>query len=73
MRRPKKPRESRSIWDCKPCGKRSYPSESRAYEAIENHQTYHGYGGRTLPGRAYECPYHNGWHLTSKPMKARSA
>lgn len=64
-------RRSRSIWNCRACGKRSYPNESRANEAIQNHQNFNSYEGRILPSRAYPCPYGNGWHLTSKPMKAR--
>jgi hypothetical protein len=59
-------RRHRQIWDCKACGKRAYPTRGRAQEAINNHVTHHGYAGRTLPRRAYECPYGNGWHLTSQ-------
>jgi hypothetical protein len=58
------------VWDCKACHKRSYPTRSRAYEAIENHHTYNAYDGRPLPARAYECPYNNGWHLTSQPERS---
>lgn len=61
-------RKHRVIWDCRACGKRSYPTESRAYEAIGNHHTYNT-NRASLPGRAYECPYGNGWHLTSKPVR----
>ena len=63
-------RRARSIWNCKPCHKRSYPTEARAYEAIDNHQTYHA--NRKLPSRAYECEYGNGWHLTSQPIRSNA-
>lgn len=63
-RKVRRVRRHRMIWDCKPCGKRSYPTAARAYEAIENHHQHNEHRSR-LPGRAYECPYDNGWHLTS--------
>lgn len=63
-------RRARNIWTCKACGKRAYPTESRAYEAIENHHTYHGGTGRQMPKRAYPCQYGNGWHLTSQEERS---
>lgn len=64
-------RKHRVIWDCRACGKRAYPTQSRAHEAIENHLTYNDSRGR-LPGRAYECPWGNGWHLTSKQARSNA-
>ena len=64
-------RRHRVIWDCKPCGKRSYPTESRANEAIGNHHQHNNHR-TSLPSRAYECPHGNGWHLTSKPIRTNA-
>lgn len=53
-------------WWCNACRKTAYGSESRGWEAIHTiyrlppHTRSH-----VVPCRVYECPYHNGWHLTS--------
>lgn len=57
----------RDKWYCRPCDKSAFPSESRAESAIEYIQTQNNTGH--VPVRAYECPYDNGWHLTSKERK----
>jgi hypothetical protein len=59
----------RDAWHCKACGKNSYPSQRRAEGVIE--WVTKATDRKHLPKRAYECPYGNGWHLTSQ--KERSA
>lgn len=51
-----------SRWHCRACNKAAFGSEGRAIETIEKVAHKEGH----VPRRAYECPYGNGWHLTSK-------
>lgn len=57
----------RNAWYCKACQKTAFPSERRAERAIEHIQQINSQGH--VPIRAYDCPYGNGWHLTSKERK----
>lgn len=61
----------RNAWFCKACQKQAYPSQSRAERTVEHIQSINP-DGRT-PKRAYECPYGNGWHLTSKELRRETA
>ena len=54
----------RSAWHCKACGKNSYPSQGRAEGVIDYIAV--ATDRQQVPKRAYECPYGNGWHLTSQ-------
>lgn len=60
--------KSRAHWFCKACGKHAYGSAGRATQTIDNIKEL---SGRSVkPVRAYECPYGNGYHLTSKERSA---
>ena len=54
----------RSTWYCRACHKKSFPNEASAMRVLGHieHLNPHGH----IPKRAYECPYSNGWHLTSQ-------
>jgi hypothetical protein len=46
------------------CAKRRYPEQQRAIADMLAMQAEYGKEGR--PRRAYQCPFCDGWHLTSK-------
>lgn len=54
-------------WTCHACNKTAFGSQSRALETI-GRVAFKGDGH--VPVRAYECPYGNGWHLTSREEKS---
>jgi hypothetical protein len=53
---------ARARWECHPCKKTAFGSESRAQETIERVKDKPG----RKPIRAYPCKYGNGWHLTAE-------
>jgi hypothetical protein len=46
------------------CAKRRYPDHERAVSDMLAIQAEYGKDGR--PRRAYQCPFCDGWHLTSR-------
>lgn len=58
--RPKPPRETVFIKHCPTTKKRGYTSKKDALVIAAR-------ACRTFPQRAYECPFCDDWHLTSKP------
>lgn len=50
-------------WHCRACNKTAFGSQGRAEETIDRAS---GFRGNKKPVRAYQCPYGNGWHLTSQ-------
>lgn len=57
-------------WRCRPCEKTAYETESRGWAAIAAiHNIPAKRRSEVVPCRVYECPFGNGWHLTSKKEK----
>jgi hypothetical protein len=54
----------RSTWYCRACHKKAFPSQGSAERVMEHIHVLNPHGH--VPTRAYECPYDNGWHLTSQ-------
>lgn len=55
--------KGRARWECHACHKVAFGSQARALETL---QWAHGTNSGKKPERAYQCPYGNGWHLTSQ-------
>lgn len=63
--------QQRAKWRCHACEKWSYGSQGRAEEAMQAAVEACGGSSKKIPSRAYQCPYNNGWHLTSAVEKVR--
>lgn len=57
---------------CSPCQKFAYRDKVAGELAIERIRIKHGSERGSEPKRTYPCPYHNGWHLTSKAQRGKS-
>lgn len=59
---------ARGSWYCKACHKKAFESQSQAERVMDHIHHLNPYG--KTPQRAYQCPYGNGWHLTSQRDRA---
>lgn len=56
-----------------PSGKRAYPTEAAADQALSAIWSRPWPGGRPLERRPYQCPDCGRWHLTKQPPREEAA